>query len=134
VNYFYFIIFLILGCSTINLETPSRPVLADQVLTVRKGHTGLTHSRCNKYDGEECKDFNIIDYDLDDESFRSLANDLRFQCRIGSELFKICKDKPGFCQIKCKKKWLRKEKCWENKYVSIEPMDYHLSMGTTCQR
>lgn len=89
---------VISGCSS--LKTLNRPPLIDQLISIRPNYVGyLTNTNCLEYDGSTCIKYEIIKYDLRNETVRKKLNDFGFICEIGGQRFKVCFDKPGFCQF-----------------------------------
>jgi len=133
---------LLLSLSLLACSAPKKSVqhhqnaLIDQILKPRPGYQGnLTNRACLEYYEERCKKWNVITYDMTDESFRLKANDLGFICNIAGHRYKICKDKAGFCHHYKKKKCWLKYFCWkfrEEKFILVDNYKYLLEAKARC--
>lgn len=113
----------------------ARSTLRDQILKPREGFEGkLTNSRCAKYDGYNCKDLQIVTYDIRDSGIRENLNKLDFICMVGTKRYKVCKDKAGFCRrtFKPKKWYRRKRKLKSEDFISIDKYDFLIQAKTRC--
>jgi hypothetical protein len=111
---------------------PERP-LGQQILRFRKGHTGLTHGRCLKHEGEKCADFRITDYDLGNADVRAHFDRLGFICRVGVKRFKICRDKIGLCRHWYEREWFLAPKRKKEEHLAVPAqLPYLIDAGVEC--
>ncbi len=130
---------LLIGCSS--KKDYYRNPLVKQILKPRPNHIGLTNRACEKWNGDKCENWVVIDYDLNDAGLRKKLVELKFICKIHNNRFKICLDKAGFCRhtykkVRCNKwdkwKWFCKKKKVLIKYIPISDYQYVLDSGTRC--
>lgn len=123
------------ACSTAQTKYP-RHRLNEQILMVRPGHPGLTNNACEAWDEKgACTTFVVKDYLLTDQTFRNTVNDLGFMCVLGNRVFRVCRDKPGFCRVTYEKKcqavvFCKRER--HEEFIPMEPLQYHLDAATHC--
>lgn len=111
--------------------TGKNSILSHQRLTVRPNYVGVLTNRAGE---------NVLKHDLFNKAKRIVLRELRFACKIGSEAFHICGDRPGFCRntltcLKWKRRLFKKKKCikYAEKYLSIkDDFKYLLSVKAVC--
>jgi hypothetical protein len=124
---------LIIGCMTIYTRGP----LSEQLLRVRTAYPGkLTNFTCDEYKRGECTKPNMAVYDLNDAAFRNQLNDFGFKCSIAGKRFRVCRDRPGFCQftLQCEKHILFWCKKYKEIYIPASEHTYLINAKTTCER
>lgn len=71
--------------------------LDDQILIAVTGHEGkLINQTCAEYKKNECVRKSIVEYDMNDATFRANARLSNFVCKIGDKQYIISADQPGF--------------------------------------
>jgi hypothetical protein len=107
--------------------------LIQRVLRVLPSHPDrLTNRACLRYENGACTNWDVSTYSLEDAATRDLLVRLRFVCQVAGERFKVCPDRPGFCQYTYVKKWALAPRKLVIKYVPLSPSEFHVSAATTC--
>jgi hypothetical protein len=113
----------------------SRPPLAEQVLIVLPGHTGLV-SHMRKYDDGDKFHWDDVEYDLNDEATRSGLIRLKFACKVNKEPYLIAEHSAALIKVQytddCFWPWCKKRV--ERVIDRIPFSDYQrlLNAGTVC--
>ena len=97
----------------------------------RKG-IGLSNKACEKWDKKNnCTEYKIITYDLNDQKVRQDLISFNFICMAGNFRYKICPDQAAFCHTEYETKLIifKKKKI---SILSITDEDYLINSGTTC--
>lgn len=119
------------ACTSPRAGLPRSP-LVGQILTPRPGYEGaLTNRRCVVYRGEECITPEIAVYPLASEEVRRTLNELQFICNIGGRRYKVCRDKPGFCRISYRDRFLRGDERVEE-FLPVERYQFLLDARARC--
>lgn len=103
----------------------------DKILRPRPGYDGrLTNQSYADWENSEV--LQLWEYNLEDESFRKLANDLGFICKVGSARYYICPDRPGLCRndIKTEHHIFTKNKVLKNVTYLDGIKDYKLMLDS----
>lgn len=118
-------------------QTYPQGQLADQILVARHGHEGkLTNQVCTTYDKDaKCISWNLIEYDLSQQTFRDTARRLQFICKMGGKRYKICPDRPGICRTTYSCNWFTGifGGCDKNvEYVPASPTEVLIQSHVKC--
>lgn len=141
--------FVVLSSCRLFEKKQDHSPLESQRLVVRQEFVGrLTNHVCKVYDGltNECKEWSMRTYSLEDAEFRRQMNDFVITCEIGGRRFKVCLDKPGYCRHErvCLDRgrrwyWPFNVVCKDSKinetYIDAKlEHEYLLNAGTECMR
>lgn len=103
---FLALLLILSGCATGDLVEDFP--LMDRVLRPREGHA-LTWKRCQKNDfWGRCEFYyDIVVYDVNNDSVRENLDSLKFVCKINEIRYHLCKEgnKAGFCNQTFKRDW-----------------------------
>ena len=122
------LILLLLAACTTN-KVYYRGPLSEQILVFREGYTGLTNGTCELWEKEDCKQFVVKSYDLDDKSIRDQLRELQFVCKLGDKRFTICADRAGLCHKYYKGSIFKKEVV---EFIAQTEVQRLLNGGTVC--
>lgn len=127
------LLFIGVACTHFTDREPApRSQLSEQILSHRPGYTELTNQRCVEYRGEKCTKKDVRTYDLRAQGVRDILNELGFECQIGTKIYRICPDKPGYCRNENCTTDVAGRRC-DRSEILIKDIEKLLLLGVICK-